>query len=128
MTEQEWQETNRKVFTNHPSLAGGWKPGQMCKVSDVKCRHFDQPWAKTWEDFKAGKWAQHEIPPPDLREDSTFVRVLMATKADISHGRSIVSTKQVWWAHADKSAPAEYSGDTPHEALARALDAMESMK
>jgi hypothetical protein len=76
LTDQEWQDLNRRIFTNHPTLAGGWKPGRMCDgprgfaYGENRCRRHKEK-------------SSHEIPPPDLRENSIFVRVLESRKHTI---------------------------------------------
>ena len=115
LTDQEWQDLNRRNFTNHPALAGGWKPGQ-CPIT---VKHFERYCSAHKQ------WDPHEIPPPDLREDSTFVRVLAWT---LKRWRvKFVGNSVGVYCVLDPDFGPIYQGkgDTPHEALARALSQME---
>ena len=125
IADSEWTATNRRIFTNHPELAGGWKPGWMCDlIREGYYAHCD-----THEVWTRG---EHEIPAPDLREPAVFVRVLTESA---KHWICLEPDGQGGWSAwqplRDDEGPKEervYQGDTPHEALARALDAMEVTK
>jgi len=64
------QETWKKALI----FIDKWKPGQRCKVTNVECRHFDQPWfdpgseeSKRWvkEGGSHPPFADHDIPAPE---------------------------------------------------------------
>ena len=63
----------------------GWREGQKCKVTDVACRHFDQPWfdadseeSKRW--LKEGgthpPFADHDVPAPDMADARNWSKAL----------------------------------------------------
>jgi len=124
VTDSEWQALNTQWAIAHPELADGWMPGQMW------CGQCDGRTHLSGAKAQLGEGCVYELPPPDLRDGAVFLRVLVALdsrEVQLWNGvyHRAASAPEWWWT--DINGYREH-GDTPSEALARALIAMEATK